>query len=67
MASTKPADVDENRAYVIGELTRMLDAGEWPERAAGRLGYATAENCQRAMHRWGRPDLAARMRVEVAA
>lgn len=67
MGSNKPSDVDEHRAYVTSELTRMLDAGEWPERAAARLGYANADNLGRALYRWEQSDLAARMHVEVAA
>lgn len=69
----KPA---RTRALTRGSKPRnhaeLLEDLEWiigtdhPDNIARRLGYSNAENLERVLHKWRRPDLAARVRVVAA-
>lgn len=53
---------EERRQSIIEEVAWLTDCGEHPDRVAGRLGYANADNLATMLDRWGRPGLARRMR-----
>lgn len=46
------------RDYVIDAVIRWLDDGTPADRVTAWLGYAEARNLARALHLWGRDDLA---------
>lgn len=54
------------RQTVIEDLEWIIDT-DAPERVAHRLGYDNPHSLERMLQRWGRQDLAAKLRVETAA
>ena len=52
---------DTRADVVVSETQWLLDCGEDGTRIAARLGYAHPRHLARALHRWGRDDLAARV------
>ena len=52
---------DTRRDVVISETEWLLLSGEDGTRIAARLGYSSPRHLARALQRWGRDDLAARV------
>ena len=52
---------DTRADVVVSETQWLLDCGEDGTRIAARLGYAHPRHLARALRRWGRDDLAARV------
>ena len=52
----KPADLIEDAEYLVL-------AGEWPERAARRLGYRNFRSLEKRLYTLGRHDLVSQMRL----
>lgn len=51
----------ERRAAQIEDLEFLLSVGEYPERAAHRCGFVSADSARRLLRKWGHPDLASRL------
>ena len=52
---------DTRADVVVSETQWLLDCGEDGTRIAARLGYSSPRHLARALQRWGRDDLAARV------
>ena len=66
-AAAHAAEVFDPRRQATLEDLEWIIGTDNPDRIAGRLGYASADNLVRVLYRWGRPDLVARLVTAGAA